>query len=353
MKISKVILSLFLLSVLIISCNDDDDIIEPKGDYENGIIVSGEGGASGSVYYVSNDYATTESLIYKKVNEADLGTYLQSIAFDDSRAFIIVDNQNTITVVDRYTFQKVGEITLGLALPRFMVVKGDTGYATNWGSTSDDSDDFVAVIDLNTNEVTSTISVANGPERIVEKNGKLYVSHKGAYTTNNIVTVIDIATKATIEIIVKDNPDELFFDSSDRLIVLSQGRTIYDASWNVIGQTSASISKINTSTNTVVAELVFPNGQNPSLMIQDNSTIYYNLGSKVYKMDDSAMVLPTTEFLDTAAGYFYGMAVKNDNLYVIDVSFSAESSMDIYSVSTKAKTTSVSAPVGASKIYFN
>ena len=61
MKISKVILSMFLLSVLIISCNDDDDIIEPKGDYENGLLISGEGtfgGTSGSVSFISNDFET-------------------------------------------------------------------------------------------------------------------------------------------------------------------------------------------------------------------------------------------------------------------------------------------------------
>ncbi|MHB1196684.1 MAG: YncE family protein [Lutibacter sp.] len=353
MKISKFLLSAFILSVIFVSCTNDDDIQEPKGDYENGLLISGEGGPTGSIYYVSKDFSTTESQIYKKVNNSELGVYLQSIAFDNSNAYIVVDNQNTITIVDRYTFQKKGTITADLELPRYMVVVGDKGYATNWGSTSDATDDFVSEIDLKSYTVTGKIPVGNGPERIIAKNGKLYVSHKGAWTTNNIVTVIDIASKATTEITVKDNPDELFFDNSGELIVLSEGRVIYDASWSVVGQTPASISKINVNSNTISSELVFPNGVNPSLLESSGSDLYYNVGSKVYKMAVTSTTLPTSEFIDTAAGYLYGIAVNNENLYVLDASFISESTLDVYNLATKLKSNTAKAPIAASKIYFN
>ena len=112
-----------------------------------------------------------------------------------------------------------------------MTVVGDKGYSTNWGSTSVDTDDFVAVIDLNSNAVIQKIPVALGPERIVENDGKLYVSHKGAWSTNNLVSVIDIATENVAEVTVGDNPDELFFDANGILYVLSEGRIIYDEDW--------------------------------------------------------------------------------------------------------------------------
>ncbi|MFD1294044.1 YncE family protein [Lutibacter holmesii] len=353
MKISKFLLSIFLLSVLFVSCDDDDEPQLPKGDYENGIIISGEGVATGSVYFVSDDYVTTESLIYKNVNGADLGVYLQSISFDDDYAYIIVDNQNTIVVVDRYTFEYVGEITTDLILPRYMVIEDGIGYATNWGSTYDATDDFVAVIDLDAFEVTSTIPVGNGPERIVEENGKLYVSHKGAWSTNNIVTVIDIDTQATSEITVGDNPDELFVNNSGDLVVLSEGRTIYDENWNWLGQTDAVITTIDTNSDTVSSELAFPSGSNPSLMVEDDSYIYYNLGSSIYKMDVSATSLPTTALLETEAAYLYGLEVEDDSVYTLDANFSGESKMNVFSLSTGAKTNTTAAPVGASKIYFN
>jgi len=147
MKMNKLITKLFILSVLFLtSCSTDDDTTsESKGDYENGILISGEGSPStgtGSVSFVSDDLLTTDNLIYKNVNTTELGTFLQSMAFDDDRAFIVVDNANTITVVDRYTFEELGTITTDLVKPRYMVTIENKGYVTNWGATDDDTDEF-------------------------------------------------------------------------------------------------------------------------------------------------------------------------------------------------------------------
>ncbi|SDW88460.1 hypothetical protein SAMN05444411_102383 [Lutibacter oricola] len=351
MKISKFLLSIFLLSVLLVSCDDDDEPQLPKGDYENGLIISGEGSGagSGSVTFVSDDFSTVEHQIYNKVNTKEFGTYLQSVAFDDDRAFIVTDNQNTITVVNRYTFEELGTIVTGLATPRFVTVVGDKAYATNWGTTGA----FVSEIDLNTYTVSSTISISTGPERIIAESGKLYVSHKGGWGSNNIISVIDISSKAVSEITVQDKPDEMFIDNSGDLVVLSEGAVQYDASWNVVGNTIGAISKINTTTNTVETEITFSEGVHPTLLVSDGSDLYYAIGSKVYKMSSSASALPTTEFVDTSAGYLYGIAVNNENLFTLDASFTAQSTMDIYSLSSGTKTTSVAAPIGASKIYFN
>lgn len=356
MKISKFLLSLFVLSIILVSCDDDDETSLPKGDYENGILISGEGGATGSVYYVSDDYSTTESLIYKNVNNEDLGTYLQSIAFDDDNAYIVVDNQNTITVVDRYSFLKKGAITTNLELPRYMTVVDGVGYATNWGSTSDATDDFVAVIDLDTYMVTSTISVGNGPERIIAKNGKLYVSHKGAYTTNNVVSVIDISSNAVTEITVNDNPDELFFDTSGDLVVLCEGKTTYDTTtWEVIDQTLASISTIDVSTNTVASKLEFSTGVQPSLLdLDDSGNLYYSIYNSIYKIEKNATVLPSSVYLQTSAGSNYGLAINGSKLYVVDAKdYASEGDLLIYDLSTTEFIQSFSAPIVASKIYFN
>lgn len=357
MKINKLISKLFILSVLFFaSCSNDDDatVIVPKGDFENGILISGEGSGAGtgSVSFVSNDFTLTENLIYKKTNDVELGIYLQSIAFDDSRAFVIVDNANTITIVDRYTFEYEGEITADLSAPRFMAIAGNKGYITNWGSTSDETDDFVAIVDLSTYMVESTISVGNGPERIVEKDGKLFVSHKGAFSTNNIISVIDIVSKNVEEITVKDNPDELAFNSVGNLVVLSEGRTLYDTDWNVIGNTLGSISTIDTSALTVDSEIVFADGEHPTLMVFNDSMIYYALNGKVYSIDEGASILSSTSIVESQ-GYLYGLEVGNDKMYLLDASFSDLSELNVYDLATKAKTQTKSVALGASKIYFN
>lgn len=162
MKITKLLGVLFLGGILFTSCSDDPTPSLPKGDYENGILISGEGttAVSGSVSFVSNDLSIVENTIYKKVNNAEFGEYVQSIAFDDDRAYIVADNQNTVTVVDRYTFDKAGTITTGLSTPRYMTVVGNKGYVTNWGATDNDNDDFVAIVDLNSLVVEEKVEVA-------------------------------------------------------------------------------------------------------------------------------------------------------------------------------------------------
>lgn len=350
MKISKLLLSIWVLSALFISCNnDDDDIQAPKGDYENGLLISGEGGPSGSIYYVSDDFVTTESQIYKNVNNRELGVYLQSMAFDNENAYIVTDNANNITVVDRYTFEEISVISEGLETPRYMTIADGKGYVTNWGNTSG----FIAVIDLTTYKVTSTIAISFGSERIIERNGKLYVSHKGGYGTHNVVSVIDIASEAVVEIIVKDRPDELFFDNSGVLNVLSEGGTIYDANWAVIGHTLGAISKINPSTNTVSSEIVFPEGVHPELFVQDGGDLYYSIYSEVYKIANTATTLPTSSYINTEAGYLYGMAVNNNSLFALDASFTSESTLNVFSLATKTISNTSQAPIAASKIYFN
>ena len=346
MKINQLITKILVVSILVFavtSCESDDSVTLPKGVYDNGILVSGE---AGSIYYVSNDSLKVKSEKSSYLIKKDLGQYLQSMAFDKNNAYIMVDNQNTVTVVDRYTFNEVALIKTDIIGPRYMTVVGNVGYVTCWGDANLMTDDYIAVVDLTSYTVISTIPVSGGVERIIEKNGKLYVSHKGGYGTNNIVTVYDIATTTKTEITVKDNPDELFFDNSGNLVVLSGG-----VEWGV--ETIAAISKINISTNTVISEIVFAAGVHPTTLINSSTNLYYNVGSKVYEMSQTATTLPTAELVDTSAGYLYEIAVENDNLYILDANFTKESTMSIYSLSTKLKTISVAAPIGASKIYFN
>jgi len=241
MRIYKLVTLLMLGAVLFTSCNGDSND-EPKGDYENGILISGEGSGAGtgSISFVSDDYEIVENLIYQKVNLVELGTYLQSMAFDNDNAYTVVDNQNTVTVVDRYTFEKIGAITEELATPRYMTTADNKGYVTNWGTTQA----YVSVYDLSTYDFIKKINIGSGPERIIESNGKLYVSHKGGYGSNNIISVIDIATDDVQEITVSDNPDEMYFNNNGQLVVLSEGAVQYDASWSVVGNTIGSITTI-------------------------------------------------------------------------------------------------------------
>lgn len=347
----KLLYSILGLSLLFSCSNDDDGTTtqEPLGDYENGIIVSAEGGPA-SVSYISNDFSTSENQIYFNVNEENLGVYLQSIGFNNDKAYIIQDS-GTITVVNRYTFEVISTITTGLTTPRYIAFNGATAYVSDWADPFTSTDDYVAVLDLNSYTVTSTVAVSEGPEQVLVNNNKVYVSHKGGYGVNNEISVIDTANNSLETIQVNDVPDEMAIDTQGHLVVLSSGA---NQSWlNPPVETLASISIIDLSTNTVITNIEFAEGEHPSLMAYANGSTYYILNNNVYSLTDNATGLPTESQFSISAGYAYGLSVNASNLFVADASFTEQSTLLVYDLSNGTLSESFSVGTGASKIYFN
>ncbi len=352
---NKLTLLALFIGLIFTSCTSDDaPVDEIKGEYDNGIIILNEGNfyhGNASVSFVSNDYATVENSVFYNVNSTLLGDTAQSIAFTDELAFIVVNVSQKIEVVDRYSFTSTATIDTGLTNPRYMAFANGKGYVTDWGDGGSATDDVVAVINLSTNTVESSISVGVGPEQIIAKDGKLYVSHKGGWSTNNIVSVIDTVTNAVQTITVNDVPDEMLFNQAGELVVLCEGATQYDANWNVTGHTDGSIVRINVANNSIVSTLVFNDGIYPSLMAYSDGKLYYQAGSKIYTITDSATSLPTESIISDS---FYGLAVNDNMLYGTKTDFTAGTGdLLIYDLSSKSLTTTKSLKVGAAKIYFN
>lgn len=350
----NILLPVVALLLLTFSCSSDDDtfyeeeVVAPLGAYEDGILVSSEGGPS-SIAFISEDLSTSENTIYYNVNNEDLGVYLQSIGFNNDLAYIVTDSNNTITIVNRNTFEKVGAITTGLELPRYISFLNGKGYVSNWGDPNDATDDFIAVIDLATNTVESTVPVGEGPERILANDNKLFVSHKGGYGSNNIISVVHANSTVVNTITVNDNPDEMIMNNAGQLVVLCGGKEAWSGT-----ETLGSITKINVTNNTVISNHEFPMGVHPNLMDYGNGNLYFQTSdNKIYSMTDADTSLPTTSVLDLTTGYTYGMAVKDNRLFVADASFTSQSEILVYDLSTATQTHSFDAGIGASKIYFN
>ena len=360
MKITKLLLQLFLVSIVLTSCSSDDKIVEVIRDkYDNGVIVSAEGvfnNKDGSISYINKELTESQNFIYAGKNGALLGGLIQSITFSDTEAYVILNDVNTIVVVDRYTFEKKAQITTKLKNPRYMTISNGKGYVTNWGDGANENDDYLAIIDIKTNTIEeNTISLANGVEQIISRNNKLYVSHKGAWSSNNIISVVDLNNNNTISTItVDDNPDEMAFDNAGNLVVLSEGKPVYNSSWEVIDRTTSSISFINLSNNEVLKSIDFPAKENASFMAYESGKIYYYKGkdNKVYSINEEATTI-ATEGIEV--GGIYGMNVKDNNLYTVSYEFpnSELSNLTVYDLNTEAKVYETKVGIGASKIYFN
>ena len=174
-------------------------------------------------------------------------------------------------------------------------------------------DDYVAVIDLATNTITETILVAEGPEKIVQKNGKLFVAHQGGYGYGNSVSVIDIATSVVESITVGDVPSSLKVDD-DYLYVLASGKQAWTGD-----ETLGSIHKIDLSDYQNHVTIDFQTSEHPSFLALDATDLYYVLNNNIYKMASTDTTLPTVAFNTTTdAQLTYGFDKVDDKLYLLD-----------------------------------
>jgi len=211
----KNVVAVVALGFTLLACDDDGvNNLEPLivGDYQSGILISNEGpfsNGTGTVSFISDDLETVENAIYKQVNSEDLGNIVQSIGFTEDKAYVVANNSNTIAVVDRFSFEKETIISTGLNNPRYFIAVNGKGYVTNWGDTADETDDYVAILNLETNSVEVNIPVVLGPEEIIANGSgtKVYVAHQGAFGQNDQVSMIDTDTNEASTITVGDVPN--------------------------------------------------------------------------------------------------------------------------------------------------
>ena len=297
--------------------------------FTNGVLMLNEG-ASGSdsatISFLSQG-GTIQNDIYGLANsEGTLGDTGQSLSFYGDKAYVILNLSHHLRVVNSTTFQLEATLDTGLTNPRYMAFANGKGYITCWGGPNA----YVAVLDLETNTIESTIPVAPGIERIMEINGKLYAAHKGGFGYGTTISVIDPITN-TVEttITVGDVPNTMVVDNGF-LYVMCEGRP----SWGS-PETYGKLVKINLDDNTVASTLDFPS-LHPTNLKLANGNFYYSVYENVYRMEMTATTLPTAPLfsLGTPQLYgIYGMDIIDQVLYVTEVTgFTVPAKAHLYSL---------------------
>ncbi|MCV9934205.1 hypothetical protein OIU80_18130 [Flavobacterium sp. LS1R47] len=353
-KLNKLFLAAIISSAFFASCSSDDDNTpqEPRGNYESGMFILNEGqfkNTNASVSYLSDDLKI-ENNVFSLVNSgAKLGEIAQNIGLNGDFAYIVVNVSNKIEVVNRYTFKSVATITTGLDNPRYIAFANGKGYVTNWGNGDIATDDYVGVIDLTLNTVTSKVSVIEGPEKIIENDGKLYVAHKGGFKFGNSISVINTSNNTvTTNFPVGDLPNALVKDNGT-LYILCEGKPFY-----ADVETAGKIVKVNLSTNAVSSTINFPGITHPGFLAIENNKLYYTIGTDIYSAATSITTLPTTPiFKATKTSNLYSFAVKNNKIYVADaVNNQDPGNIYIYSL-TGTLSNEFSTGVSPNGFYFN
>lgn len=334
MKFSKLVAAALISSVFFVSCSDDNNKEVALGKYDNGALILNQGGfgkGNASVSYVSNDFVTQQNNIFSLVNPTmNLGDTAQDIGFYQNLAFIVLNGSNKIEVVNRYSMEHVATISEELNNPRYIAFSNGKGYVTNWGDGGSTSDDFVVVINLSNYSVPTVIPVAEGPERIIAENNKLYIAHQGGYGYGKTISVINaIDDTLSTAITVGDVPNSLEINNGS-LYVMCGGKPSYSTA-----ETAGSLITINLANNTVSSTLNFPAKTHPSNLDIVDTTVFYTVGSAIYKSTLGATTLPTTSLFTTTAQGVYGVysfAVNNSKIYVGDAGdYSSNGKVYVYS----------------------
>ena len=332
MKNSKLIYAIALFAIFLNACSDDNDKPEePLGDYENGYFITNEGpfqNGTGTITFVGEDGQVSQN-VYNAVNGEDLGNIVNSMTIAGDKGYIVVNNSNKVVVVNKYTMEKEDEIKGGsINNPRFLVVNDGKGYISNWGDPSNANDDFITVISLETNEILGTISVGEGPEKMIIDTDRLYVCLQGGYGSNNQVVVIDTTDDSVVtNLAVGDVPNSIVSDSSGNLWVLCGGNPAWTGN-----ETPGFLFKIVPGNNSL-SSIEFESTEHPSLLSSDVGNLYYSLNGQVFQMSDSDDSLPS-DGLAGLDGFYYSMTVRDGELYATDAAdYASEGSLKIFSLS--------------------
>lgn len=280
-----------------------------------------------------------------------LGDVAQSMGFNKDNAYLVMNNSSTVEVVNRYTFESMATVSTMIMTPRFIAFEGNKGYVTNWGDPNDITDDYVAVLNLDTNLIESKIPVAEGPDKIVVNNGKLYVAHRGGYHWGNTLSVIDIATqKVTGSISVGDVPDDMLVDSG-KLYVICSGKGDYTGD-----ETQGKLLRINIADSNVEKTLTFPEKKHPRFLSIANNMLYYTLGTDVFTINTSNFELPENSLFSTSTNglkLLYGFKVNKNNIYIADAKdYVSNGNVFIYSLTGDLQKT-FSVQIIPNSFYFN
>jgi YVTN family beta-propeller protein len=305
---SLLILTLLALSALIVSCNGDDET--PAREFTSGVLVINEGNfnsSNGSItHYNPETNEATQDIFGQRNNGQALGDVVQSLTIAGDFAYAIVNNDNKAEVLNANTFEKVHTIT-AVSLPRYFSTLNGKGYLTEWVSYEDPG--RVAVVNLTSHVVETTIITDYGSEHIIAANNKLFVSNN----FTNTISVIDPTTNQVSAMIeVAYGPDAFVLDVENNLWVICRG-TYPDY--------ASSLHRINTLTNTVDKTIEL--GANFSrLTINKAKNYLYTLkGNHMYKIAITDTTLPEAAFLSIEAAVgLYGIGVDpaTDEIYVAD-----------------------------------
>lgn len=345
MKISnnKCILVLIFLSLFLVeACSTDNAGVvsqDPDELYEDGFFVVNEGKfpEAGSITFINRALHDAEQHIFQKNNQEDVGSTPQSMFFDhQDRAYIIANGSNFITVVDRYTFDKIARIDQEGAfdVPRYGLTFNNKAYITN---SPFNEDPFLTIIDLKDFTVDQKINLNGAAEFIFKADNNLIYIQEAAFDQGHQIAVLDPATdeiKTTIQTEKKLNS------------MIISDRVLYALSPH-------KLQKFDLDDQSEMAAIPLNYEENPANLTADQGNLYYTVGNQVYKMNQQAAAAPKSSIFAAKLGFLYGFTVHNSRIFMADGGdFASDSSIQVYNLKGELLK-KIGVGIGPNGFYFN
>ena len=332
---NKYSLLLFISILTLFACEKDEpQPIPPVNDgpisYVSNEGAFGFGNGSVSIYYAKGGM---QNDAFKSANGRRPGDVLQSIARVNGKVYMMVNASNKIEIAKEKTLEEVGVIQ-SVSMPRYMEVTSNSrAYISTWGNNGQ-----IMVLDLLKDEITDSIAVGNGPEKMLASGGKLYVCNSGGFTNDSVLSVIDQTSNQVISsLVVGDNPTDIVEGQAGTLWVLCKGKVLYDANWQIIGHTPSYLVQTNMAAQTILKKVKIADDKHPSHLeiSPDGKYLYYGAGfgfSGIYRYDITNNNLETTPLISRD---FYGFNIVPYSNYIFAfeaTSFTVSGKMLIYSL---------------------
>ncbi|WP_340114155.1 hypothetical protein [Maribellus mangrovi] len=189
----NLLLLLTLFTTLFVSCSDEDDPIEESPNVADAIILNyGDyEGSKSTITAINDESMTITNNFYESINNVPLVSNVSHAFNYNENVYILGNNTDELLWVNSETFQNSeNAISADIVKPRYGVGSGNYLYISCWGGDiwADESLSYIAKFNLATKMVEDKIQLPGGPEGMVVAGNKLYA----ALNYKDSVAVIDL-----------------------------------------------------------------------------------------------------------------------------------------------------------------
>ena len=252
-------------------------------------------------------------------NSNPLGDVGQSLAYDEGKLFIVLNNSHSVEVLDTKSNKKITSIKLDNLSPRDIALHEKIAYVSGYNSYG------IICFDTETYDILDTIEVGYLTEDILINDSKLYtaINMNSMWDTENQVFCYDISIENPTLIDsfeVVPGPVKLILHNNEIFI----SSTYYDSNW----QTYAGMSKINLESGEVLMNDYGVNFNYSSDLAIIKNSVYRAYKNGMMKID-SDLTFDENNRLGQVDGTVYSMAVNDEKVYVGFSDFEAPDTVSI------------------------